>query len=184
MQTNFATRRTLWAAACAGLLGFAVFVGWSALSRPVSPRNLVTLHDPPDSNSGDPVEVEPNIARKVDRKVFFAPIAMTTTNLSSPYSTAREDVELIDTMLFEFRRAMTNNPVAGLNVEVVSALTGANSKRVIFLPPDHPSINSRGELQDRWGTPYFFHALSGRQMEIFSAGPDRNLWTNDDIRYP
>ena len=49
-----------------------------------------------------------------------------------------------------------------------------------FIPPGNPAINARGELCDRWGTPFFFHQLSGSQMEIRSAGPDRKLWTPDD----
>jgi len=42
-------------------------------------------------------------------------------------------------------------------------------------------INAKGELVDYWGTPFFFHQLSGTQMEIHSAGPDRQMWTGDDI---
>jgi hypothetical protein len=37
-------------------------------------------------------------------------------------------------------------------------------------------------LIDRWGTPYFFHALSGEHMEIHSAGPDRQFHSADDLR--
>ena len=42
-------------------------------------------------------------------------------------------------------------------------------------------INSQGELIDPWGTPYFFHQLSGTEMEIHSAGPDKVMWTQDDL---
>jgi hypothetical protein len=42
-------------------------------------------------------------------------------------------------------------------------------------------INARGELVDYWGTPFFFHQLSGTEMEIRSAGPDRVMWTVDDL---
>jgi len=34
---------------------------------------------------------------------------------------------------------------------------------------------------DPWGTPYFFHQLSGKEMEIHSAGPDKMMWTADDL---
>jgi hypothetical protein len=43
-------------------------------------------------------------------------------------------------------------------------------------------MNDRGELIDDWQTPYFFHQVSGRQMEIYSAGPDRQMWTPDDLK--
>ncbi len=57
---------------------------------------------------------------------------------------------------------------------------GANPNGIIFLREENPSINAQGELCDRWGTPFFFHAESGTKMEIRSAGPDRQLWTDDD----
>jgi len=36
-------------------------------------------------------------------------------------------------------------------------------------------------LVDAWGTPFFFHQLSGHEMEIHSAGPDKIMWTADDL---
>ena len=42
-------------------------------------------------------------------------------------------------------------------------------------------INARGELIDNWGTPFFFHQVSGTEMEIRSAGPDMKMWTADDL---
>ena len=42
-------------------------------------------------------------------------------------------------------------------------------------------VHRDGELCDRWGTPFFFHAESAARMEIRSAGPDRRLWTEDDV---
>lgn len=73
------------------------------------------------------------------------------------------------------------NPV-GNNVEITGALSGANAKQVVFLQPDDGMrVNANGELVDNWGTPYFFHSLSRSEMEIRSAGPDRKLWTTDDL---
>ena len=42
-------------------------------------------------------------------------------------------------------------------------------------------INPNGELVDSWGTPFFFHQLSSMDLEIRSAGPDRIMWTTDDL---
>ena len=39
----------------------------------------------------------------------------------------------------------------------------------------------KGQLVDRWGTAYWFHPNSSYQMEIRSAGPDKNLFTADDV---
>ena len=36
-------------------------------------------------------------------------------------------------------------------------------------------------MKVRWNTPYFFHQISGKQMEIHSAGPDRVRGTADDV---
>jgi hypothetical protein len=71
------------------------------------------------------------------------------------------------------------NPV-GENSDITAALTGTNELKFAFIPARHPAINRRGELCDRWGTPFRFHQLSGRSMEIRSAGPDRKFGTEDD----
>ena len=42
-------------------------------------------------------------------------------------------------------------------------------------------VDDQGEMIDPWGTPYFFHQLSGHEMEIRSAGQDRKMWTFDDL---
>jgi len=66
--------------------------------------------------------------------------------------------------------------------EITAALNGGNPKQTQFTREDYGmSMNARGELIDPWGTPYFFHQLSGTEMEIRSAGPDRIMWTADDL---
>jgi hypothetical protein len=70
------------------------------------------------------------------------------------------------------------------NAEITRALCGKNILRVVFLPPDHPSVNPAGELLDPWQTPYFFHALAADSWEILSAGPDRIAFNADDVVYP
>ena len=88
--------------------------------------------------------------------------------------------ELIDTFRTNFPRE--GNPV-GTNAEITAALTGRNQLRLAIVPPDHPAINAERELCDRWGTPFFFHAESATRMEIRSAGPDRKMWSEDDIAF-
>jgi hypothetical protein len=73
------------------------------------------------------------------------------------------------------------NPV-GLNSEITAALAGKNPKQINFIDPSAGMrVNANGELVDGWGTPYFFHQLSGTHMEIHSAGPDKKMWTSDDL---
>lgn len=91
-------------------------------------------------------------------------------------------------VLENMRRAVRNygsrfggNPV-GNNAEITRALAGDNPKQVNFINPDDGMrINGAGELVDPWGTPFFFHQLSGTEMEIHSAGPDKKMWTDDDL---
>ncbi len=73
------------------------------------------------------------------------------------------------------------NPV-GSNAEITRSLNGENPRQARFLKAEEGlRTNEKGELIDPWGTPYFFHQLSGSQMEIRSAGPDKIMWTADDL---
>jgi hypothetical protein len=73
------------------------------------------------------------------------------------------------------------NPV-GTNPEITSQLNGSNPKHINFIDAaSGMRVNENGELIDPWGTPYFFHQLSGTDMEIHSAGPDKIMWTADDL---
>ena len=80
----------------------------------------------------------------------------------------------------QYAAAFGENPV-GTNPEITSALQGSNPKQINFLKPDGNRVNGKGELVDVWGTPYFFHQLSGHEMEIRSAGADRVMYTADDL---
>ena len=83
-------------------------------------------------------------------------------------------------MITDYHTLMGENPV-GTNAEIMKALMGHNPHQATLGPPAGASLNGQGELIDRWGTPYFFHQLSRDAMEIRSAGPDRKMYTNDDL---
>jgi hypothetical protein len=91
-------------------------------------------------------------------------------------------------VLENMRRAVVNygstfsgNPV-GTNPEIAAALNGENPKQIKFIDPEAGlRINGKGELVDSWGTPFFFHQLSATDMEVRSAGPDKVMWTPDDL---
>jgi hypothetical protein len=81
----------------------------------------------------------------------------------------------------QYGQMFGGNPV-GTNPEITSQLTGNNPKHINFINAEAGiRVNENGELVDPWGTPYFFHQLSGTDMEIHSAGPDRIMWTADDL---
>jgi hypothetical protein len=122
-------------------------------------------------------------ARSPDEIVRATPAGVLhyADRLNGPTQTAQDDVQLLVSLLQLYRNlSHLTNPV-GDNAEITAVLTGKNILGYAFIPPGSPAINGQGELCDRWGTPYFFHQISGTIMEVRSAGPDRRHWTNDDI---
>jgi hypothetical protein len=111
----------------------------------------------------------------------ISPIA---ADLNSPDGSPRHDLEILNEVFGAWQTNFPHegNPV-GENDEITAALAGDNRLHFAFISPRHPAINAQGELCDRWGTPFRFHALSGTQMEIRSAGPDRKFGTNDDVGF-
>ncbi len=102
--------------------------------------------------------------------------------LNAPAATARDDLRTVLNILTRYRESFGAFPAFADNPQLVNAIAGANPQRLGLLPRDHPAVNAAtGELLDRWGTPYFFHALSRQQIELRSAGPDRRLHTEDDL---
>ncbi len=97
-----------------------------------------------------------------------------------PLAVVQADLDEIQTTFRDFRTANRLNPV-GTNAEITHALLGDNPKQLKLPLPPGSSLNAAGEMIDRWNTPYFFHQLSGTEMEIHSAGPDRKMWTEDDL---
>jgi hypothetical protein len=115
-------------------------------------------------------------------ELVIADIAAATRALNAPDSTVEKDLELLQSVIDFYRRANSgSNPGGGLNEEIVDQLRGKNAKRLAVIPPNHASINAQGQLLDRWGTPFWFHPIARDALDIRSAGPDRKLWTSDDV---
>ena len=68
----------------------------------------------------------------------------------------------------------------GSNEELTAALLGRNRAGVEMISAECPAVNGKGQMVDRWGTPLFFHAKARDRIDIRSAGPDRQMWTEDD----
>ena len=110
------------------------------------------------------------------------PSAAQVATPPNPHATLEEGrsaTENVARMITAFHTRMGENPV-GTNAEITKALLGGNPVHATF-SQDPPSLNAKGELIDPWGTPYFFHQLSGDEMVIISAGPDKIMGTADDI---
>lgn len=97
----------------------------------------------------------------------------------------RRDLEIASELFVAWQSNFPRdgNPV-GENHEITAALVGGNRLGFAFIPRGHRAINARGELCDRWGTPFRFHQISGTHMEIRSAGADRKFATADDAVWP
>ena len=101
--------------------------------------------------------------------------------LGAPATLPAEEPRIVLNVLDAYRRSFGGYPAGEGNRQFVNALLGANAQKLPFIPADHPRLNARGELVDAWGTPFFFHLLSHNSIEVRSAGPDRLLYTADDI---
>ena len=101
--------------------------------------------------------------------------------LASPAGNVHADLAAINAIFEAYRSSVHGMDPVGENREITAALTGHNKLGFAFIPPDCPALNAKGELCDRWGTPYFFHQIAGDRMEVRSAGPDHKLWTDDDV---
>lgn len=108
-----------------------------------------------------------------------APEELLSTN--APKLAPATVLENMRTAIRDYGSMFGGNPV-GNNAEITRALNGDNPKQAKFLRPDSGlRINGKGELIDPWGTPLFFHQISGSETEIRSAGPDKVMWTSDDL---
>ena len=116
-------------------------------------------------------------ANLADRAGIAAP-ATTTAEENIPPAIV---VENVSRAIRQYGEMFGGNPV-GTNPEITAQLNGGNPKQINFIQPDAGMrINEKGELVDAWNTPFFFHQISGTETEIHSAGPDKIMWTQDDL---
>jgi hypothetical protein len=149
-----------------------------------SPRAGAAAEQPPAKiRSAIPPPAErATIAEKAPNGANLMPgMKELASGLNDPAHSTEEDIEIVASLINQYRAIFGQNPPGGSNAEIVASLTGDNAKRLAIVPPDLPALNGEGELVDRWGTPFLFHPVSSLIMEILSAGPDQRLWTEDDV---
>lgn len=172
-----------------GLLGFAIsmvaWLGGDQRSSSPAPQTDPVIPELPASGPRDasdkigPVILQPTTPAQVYLLPEAAEIAR---RLNSGETSPSEDLEIVELLLTIFRKANNGlNPDGGLNDEIAGGLAGKNVKGFAVLPPDHPAFAKNGELLDRWGAPYFFHPVTSQEIDVRSSGPDRVLWTADDV---
>lgn len=165
---------------CIGL-GAALLITW-LIMRPspvvVSPvvelQPVAETQHPPKASPPTPTPTEP---------LQPFPVNPVAAKLNDPTLTAKDDVANVHQLLVQLFGVWKSNlrPMS-LNREFTRALTGDNPMRLPFVTPDHPAIIN-GELTDRWGQPYQFHILSMDRIEVRSAGPDGQFYSEDDALF-
>lgn len=169
----------------------AFAAGWFSFhSRLVSPTK--TNSSAPGSKNGSSAAITTNAApilpEEISRAATQEAKALPATSSAPLTPPPTETVSVPPlTVLDNARVAIHNyqdrfgeNPV-GDNSEITAALMGKNPKQVNFITAESGlRVNDKGELIDAWGTPFFFHQMSGKLMEIHSAGEDKKMWTFDD----
>jgi hypothetical protein len=174
-------RRSTTIGFCAAiLLGIAAFFFLRPRGYHSEPRVL----QPSSSPVGAATPLRPDSKGEVTSATALVVGSTIADDLNAPAGTIRRDLEILNELLVAFQTNFPRlgNPV-GENTEITAAFTGDNPAKFVFISPRHRAVNARGELCDRWGTPFRFHPVSGTQMEIRSAGPDRKFATPDDVEF-
>ena len=163
-------RNTLTLALLTGILALIFWFFW-----PTRPEPLPPALTPVSAGLTEPTARAQSAPLPVERSALADELNSSRTDIAA-------DLRIVHEMIAAFRTNFprNGNPV-GSNAEITAALSGRNALHVAFIAPDHPAINRDGELCDRWGTPFFFHAESGTRLNIQSAGPDKKRHTADDI---
>ena len=98
-------------------------------------------------------------------------------------STPENDLKLMAQLMDNFSLLVKSSAKLPMSVneDWAAAFRGLNPARERFLPDQHVALNAQGQLVDRWQTPLFFHPLGNHRFELRSAGPDKKMWTADDL---
>ncbi len=102
---------------------------------------------------------------------------------ADPKLPPENDLTLISRLMDNFTllvKSAADRPLSA-NEDWAAAFRGMNPAHERFLPDQSIALNGQGQLVDRWGSPLFFHALGEKRFELRSAGPDKKLWTADDL---
>lgn len=102
---------------------------------------------------------------------------------ADPATPPIEDLQKIHRVIsgyFSITKDASRFPIGG-NADLAAALRGENSNRETYVPAGHPVFSKDGLLIDRWGSPLVVHPEAWTQLELRSAGPDRQPYTSDDL---
>ena len=117
-------------------------------------------------------------------KVAYPPAIETSMRFPSANNSANitpmQRMGIVSELLTHYSEACSQSPSGKSNKDIVEQLLGSNPMNFVFISPNSPALKN-GFLIDDWGTPYSFYHVQDQKIDIFSAGPDKKRWTNDDI---
>lgn len=157
--------RRIWLACGAVALLLWLMFGSRSPNRPDATHKSYESHRPPSAS-------QPPIGAAILKDKYADPAAK-----------PEADLDLMFFVLDNFSLLVKGgDPLPlGANEDIAAALRGKNKARLRFLPDDSPVFDSQGRLIDRWGSPLYFHANARDRLDIRSAGPDKQMWTADDL---
>jgi hypothetical protein len=157
--------------------------GLNSVTSEISRSNIPAAaepQNPPSSSSNGAAANATGPSDLASRAASPNPAPGSTTTNEEPALPPLTVLDKARVVMHNYRSAFGEDPV-GTNPEITAALMGKNSKQINFVANSGLRVNEKGEMVDAYGTPFFFHQISGQIMEIRSAGPDHVMWTSDDL---
>lgn len=175
------------------LLGGALFILRQNLPESTPTPSTFEETSTPRNATQKPPEEAPPVEHSPAYPAFSPPEPETLANLphhpeadliGTVAVSPQDEPRVIWQMFDAYRQAFRSFPTGQSNAQFIFALQGTNPTRQPIFPLQHPRLDAEGNLLDAWGTPFHFHSISRNHLQIRSAGPDRELFTAEDLVYP
>lgn len=168
------------------LLVLALFLAWM-----LSSRSRVEIQAETNGVNKKEVGIQPSIASATLPSQAIGGSANAAVDvehqkmadeLHNQENPPERDLEIVQQFLTLYGKAFKEGMPIGGNGDITAALIGVAdvTRPGQLFPRNHRAIRD-GQLIDRWGTPFWFHPNSSSQMEIRSGGPDKQMFTQDDV---
>ncbi|MES2598293.1 MAG: hypothetical protein V4662_23365 [Verrucomicrobiota bacterium] len=140
---------------------------------PAAPQPVAPVQDLP--------ETAPPMVQNFSSGGVDAALQEKADELHNEQNPPLRDLEIVAEFLETYAKGTGAAPV-GDNADITAAITGTQfpGQKARVFPQGHRAVRN-GQLVDRWGAPLWFHPNSGNSMEIRSGGPDKQLFTQDDV---
>lgn len=173
------------------LIVLVVIVAWMfhALSSPELQEALSKkTGTPPSPGAPQPVapvqdlpDAAPPVTQNFSAGGVDVALQAKADELHNEQNPPLRDLEIVAEFLETYAKGTGAAPV-GDNADITAAITGTQfpGQKARVFPQNNKAVR-KGQIVDRWGEPLWFHPNSGNSMEIRSGGPDKQLFTPDDI---